>query len=77
MNCELSTMNKKLESFSQCFIKNASCQSNNENKHFENLQDDVNFLQKELAAKNDLTKKLMETQTPSRHRNVSKTLLQL
>ena len=43
--------------------KNASCQSNNENKKFETLQDNVNFLQKELAATNDLIKSLMETQT--------------
>ena len=63
MNCELSAMNNKLELFFQCFIKNASCQSNNENKKFETLQDNVKFLQKKLAAKNDLIKSLMETQT--------------
>ena len=28
MNCELSTMNNKFDTFSQCLIKNASCQSN-------------------------------------------------
>ena len=43
--------------------KNASCQSNNENKNFEILQDNVKFLQEELAARNDLIKSLMETQT--------------
>ena len=43
--------------------KNASCQSNNEYKNFEILQDNVKFLQKELAARNDLIKSLMETQT--------------
>ena len=63
MNWELSTMNNKLDAFSQCLIKNASCQSNNENKNFETLQDNVKFLQKELAGKNDLIKSLMETQT--------------
>ena len=42
--------NYKLGSFSQCLIKNASCQSNNEHKSFETLQDNVKFLQKELAA---------------------------
>ena len=63
MNCELSTINNKLDAFSQCLIKNASCQSNNENKNFETLQDNVKFLQKELAGKNDLIKSLMETQT--------------
>ena len=63
MNCELSTMNNKLDSFPQCLIKNSSCQSNSENKSFETLQDSVKFLQKELAAKNDLIKRLMETQT--------------
>ena len=63
MNCELSTMNNKLDSFSQCLIQNASCQSNNENKNFETLQDNVKFLQKELAAKHDLMKSLIETQT--------------
>ena len=35
MNCELSTINNKLDAFSQCLIKNASCQSNNENKNFD------------------------------------------
>lgn len=35
--------------------------SDNENKKFEILQDNVNFLQKKLTAKNDLS--LMETQT--------------
>ena len=35
MNWELSTMNNKLDAFSQCLIKNASCQSNNENKNFD------------------------------------------
>ena len=63
MNCELSTMNNKLDSLSQCVIKNAICQSNNENKNFETVQDNVKFLQKELTAKNDLIKSLMETQT--------------
>ena len=43
--------------------KNASCQSNNENKNFEILQDNVKLLQEELAARNDLIKSLMETQT--------------
>ena len=36
-------------------------QSNNENKNFKTLQDNVKFLQKEL--KNDLIRKLVETQT--------------
>ena len=63
MNCELSTMNNKLDSFCEGLIKNASSQSNNENKIFETLQDNVKFLQKELAANNDLIKSLMETQT--------------
>ena len=36
-------------------------QSNNENKNFETLQDNVKFLQKEL--KNDLIRSLVETQT--------------
>ena len=61
MKCELSTMNNKVDSFSQCHIKNTSCQSNNKNKNFETLQDNVKFLQKGLAAKNDLIKSLMET----------------
>ena len=30
-------MNKKLDFFSHCLLKNASCQSNNENKDFETL----------------------------------------
>ena len=44
INCELSTMKSKLDGLSQCLIKNASCQSNNENKNFETLQDNVKFL---------------------------------
>ena len=63
MNCDLSTMNNKLDSFSQCLIKNTSCQSNNENKNSETLWDYVIFFQKELALKNDLIKSLLETQT--------------
>ena len=39
INCDLSAMNNKLDFFSQCLLKNASCQSNNENKDFETLQD--------------------------------------
>ena len=57
MKCELSAMNYK------CLLKSASCQSNNENKTFETLQDNVKFLQKEFAAKNDLIRSLIETQT--------------
>ena len=57
-------MNKKLDSFSKCHIENTSCQPNNEKKNFETLQDSVKFLQEELAAKNDVMKHLMETQTP-------------
>ena len=60
---ELSSMNNKLDSFSKCLIKNASCKSNNENKKFETLQENVKYLQNELAAKNDPIKSLMETQT--------------
>ena len=63
MSCELSTMNNKLDSFSQCLIKNATYQSNNQNENFETLQDKAKFLQKELTAKSDLIKGLMETQT--------------
>ena len=60
MSCELSTMNNKLDSSSQCLIKNASYQSNNENKNFETLQDK---LAAKNPVKNDLIKSLMETQT--------------
>ena len=63
MSCELSAMNNKLDSFSQCLIKNATYQSNNQNKNVETLQDNAKFLKKELAAKSDLIKGLMETQT--------------
>ena len=63
MTCELSTMNNKLDSFSQCLIENTSCQSNNENKIFYILHENVKFLQKELLAKNNLIKSLVETKT--------------
>ena len=43
MSCELSAMNNKLDSFSQCLIKNATYQSNNQNKNVETLQDNANF----------------------------------
>ena len=63
INCDLSAMNNKLDFFSQCLLKNASCQSNNENKDFETSR----FLQQELVAKYNLIKSLMETQTATRN----------
>ena len=57
VKCELSDMNRKMESLTNGISNGFHCQS------CENLKENLSFLQKELLAKDGFTKSLLETQT--------------
>ena len=57
VKCELSDMNKKMESLINGASNGFHCQS------CENLKENLSFLQKELSAKDEFIKLLQETQT--------------
>ena len=56
----LSTLHNKIDRFMETFNKTIS---NFESKPYENLQDNIKFLQNELRCKDQIIKTLMETQT--------------
>ena len=57
VKCELSDMNRKMESLTNGISNGFHCQS------CENLKENLSFLQKELLAKDEFIKSLLETQT--------------
>ena len=63
IDCRISILNSKvdqsIESLNETKVKTEKFESSS----IEILQEKTRFLQKELLAKNDLTKSLMETQT--------------
>ena len=57
VKCKLSDMNRKMESLTNGILNGFHCQS------CENLKENLSFLQKELLAKDEFIKSLLETQT--------------
>ena len=61
--CEISILNSKVDSFIESLKETIVKMEKRENNKMEILQENIRFLQRELLAKNDLIKSLMETQT--------------
>ena len=63
IDCEILILNSKVDQFTELLketiTKIETCESNS----IDILQENICFLQKELLAKNDLTKSMLETQT--------------
>ena len=62
IDCEISILNSKVDHFIES-LKETTKMEKRESSRIEILQENIHFLQKELLAKNDLIKSLMETQT--------------
>ena len=60
VQCELSTLHNNIDRFMEIFNKTTS---NFLTKPYEIIQDNIEFLQKELGSKDEIIKTLMETQT--------------
>ena len=60
VQCELSTLHNKIDRFMEAFNKTIS---KFETKPYKILQDNIEFLQKEINSKDEIIKTLMETQT--------------
>ena len=62
IDCEISIVNSKADLFIELLKETVTKIEKRESSNIEILQENIRFLQKELLAKNDLTKYLMETQ---------------
>ena len=62
IDCEISILNSKVDQFIESFKETTKIEKR-ESSSIEILQENIRFLQKELLAKNDLIKPLMETQS--------------
>ena len=60
---EISILNSKVDLFIESLKETITKIEKHESKNMEILQENICFLQKELLAKNNLIKSLMETQT--------------
>ena len=63
IDCQISILNSKVDLFIDSLKETITKIEKRENHNIEILQEKIRFLQKELLAKNDLIKSLMETQT--------------
>ena len=63
IDCEISILNSKVDQFIESLKETITKIEKRESSSIEILQQNIRFLQKELLAKNDLIKSLMETQT--------------
>ena len=63
IDCEISILNSKVDRFIESLKETITEIEKRESSSIEILQENIRFLQKELLAKNDLIKSLMETQT--------------
>ena len=63
IDCEISILNSKVDQFIESLKETITKIENRGSSSIEILQENIRFLQKELLAKNDLIKSLMETQT--------------
>ena len=63
IDCEISILNSKADQFIESLKETITKIEKRESSSIEILQQNIHFLQKELLAKNDLIKSLMETQT--------------
>ena len=62
VDCEISIVNSKVDQFIESLKETITKTEKHESSSIEILQENVRFLQKQLLAKNDLIKSLMETQ---------------
>ena len=65
IDCEISILNSKVDLFIDSLKQTITKIEKRERNNIEILQENIHFLQKELLAKNDSIKSLMETQTVS------------
>ena len=63
IDCEISILNSKVDQFIESLKETVTKIEKRESSSIEILQENIRFLQKELLAKNELIKSLMETQT--------------
>ena len=63
IDCEISVLNSKVDLFIDSLKETITKIEKLESNNIEILQENIRFLQKELLAKNNLIKSLMETQT--------------
>ena len=63
VNCEVSILTNKIESFSNDFEKRINTLQGKEKSKIEILQQNMTFLQNELLSKNEMIKSLMEIQS--------------
>ena len=61
-DCEISILNSKVDLFIEALKEALTKTEKGESNNIEILQENIRFLQKELLAKNDLIKPLMENQ---------------
>ena len=70
IDCEISILNSKVDQFIESLKERITKIEKRESSSIEILQENIHFLQKELLAKNNLIKSLMETvkqQTQQHH----------
>ena len=63
VNCEISTLNEKVSSYTENFNKLSKKIEEYQNKYYKSLEENIDFFKKELKSKDELIRSLVDKQT--------------